>query len=287
MGPAAFAVAESNRGQLEAWDGDEGGYWAAHADYFDRSIALYHAPFLDAPAIGGTDRVLDIGCGNGQTTLDAASRAAAGNVVGVDLSSRMLDVARRRAEKRGISNVEFLQVDAQTHAFEPESFDVAIGRTSAMFFGDHAAAFSNIGHALTPEGRLALLTWQPLEHNEWIAAIGAALAAGRAMGPPPPDAGPFALSSPDRVRSLLTEAGFVDVELEGRSEPMWFGADTDEAHRVILGLMGWMLRGADDDTRARGVDNLRDTMAAHETAAGVLFGSATWIVTARRSPHAQ
>lgn len=282
MGTAPFEVAESNRSQLEAWDGDEGGYWADHADYFDRSIAAYDTPFLDAAAIGGSDRVLDIGCGNGHTTLHAASRASTGRAIGVDLSSRMLDVARDRAQQRGIKNVEFLQGDAQTHAFDSESFDVAIGRTSAMFFGDHVAAFRNIGKALVPSGRLGLLTWQPLEHNEWIAAISTALAAGRPMGPPPPNAGPFALSSPDRVRSLLTDAGFVDVELEGRSEPMWFGHDTEEAHRVILGLMGWMLRDADDATRARGIDNLRDTMAAHQTADGVVFGSATWIITARR-----
>ena len=284
MGAASFQVSESNRGQLEAWDGDEGGYWADHPDFFDRSVAAYHTPFLDAAVIGGSDHVLDIGCGNGQTTLDAASRALNGRAVGVDLSSRMLDVARERARQRGITNVEFLQVDAQSHAFDTESFDVAIGRTSAMFFGDHVAAFQNIGRALTPTGRLALLTWQPLEQNEWIAAIGTALAAGRPIGPPPPNAGPFALSSPDRVRSLLTDAGFVDVELEGRKEKMWFGADTEAAHRVILGLMGWMLRDADDETRALGIDNLRQTMAAHQTADGVVFGSATWIITARRHP---
>jgi SAM-dependent methyltransferase len=285
MSAAAFEIAESNHRQLEAWDGDEGGFWAEHPDFFDRSIAAYHPPFLDAAAIDGSDRVLDIGCGNGQTTLDAARRAATGRAVGVDLSSRMLDVARERARQRGISNVEFLQVDAQAHPFETASFDVAIGRTSAMFFGDHVAAFQNIGRALTPTGRLALLTWQPLEHNEWIAAIGTALAAGRPMGPPPPNAGPFALSSPDRVRSLLTDAGFVDVEFEGRTEGMWFGDETEEAHRVVLGLMGWMLRDADDETRARGIDNLHDTMAAHQSAEGVVFGSAAWIITARHDPR--
>lgn len=281
MGAAAFAVAESNRAQVEAWDGDEGAYWADHPDYFDRSIAAYHGPLLEAASITSSDRVLDIGCGAGQTTIDAARRATSGAAVGVDLSSRMLDVARQRAHNDAIANVEFLQVDAQAHAFEPGSFDVAIGRTSAMFFGDHVAAFRNISTALRPAGRLALLTWQPLTENEWITAFATALAAGRPVMTPPPNAGPFALSDPDRIRTLLTEAGFVDVELDQRNEGMWFGEDAEEAHRIILGLMRWMLRDADEATRDRASKNLHETMAAHETDDGVVFASGAWIITAR------
>jgi SAM-dependent methyltransferase len=278
----AVPVDSSNIEQLRAWDGDEGGYWADNADYFDRSVAGYHQRLLDAAAIGARDLVLDVGCGTGQSTRDAARAAPAGSAHGVDLSARMLDLARRRAIEEGMTNVTFTQADAQIHPFASGAYDVAISRTAAMFFGDHVAAFANIGRALRPGGRLALVTWQPLPGNEWIREISAALAAGRNLPAPPPDAGPFSLSRPERVRALLTSAGYTDIALDGTSTGLWFGTDADDAHRFVLGLMGWMLNGLDDAGRARAIDALHATMAAHETADGVVFGSAAWTIRATR-----
>jgi SAM-dependent methyltransferase len=276
-------VDTANADQLRAWDGDEGAYWAAHPDYFDRSIADHHARLLTAAAIGAADRVLDIGCGTGQTTLDAARTASNGSALGVDLSSEMLDLARHRAAAEGVANVEFVQADAQIHPFDSDAFDLAISRTGAMFFGDHVAAFTNIGRALVPHGRLALLTWQGLAGNEWIRAIGGALAAGRERPSPPPDApGPFSLSDPDRVRAILGAAGFAEVDLEPVEAGMWLGNDSSDAHRFVLGLMGWMLDGLDDSGRAQAIADLEATMAAHETGDGVVFGSAAWLITATR-----
>jgi SAM-dependent methyltransferase len=277
-------VDPSNAEQLRAWDGEEGAYWAERAEYFDRSVATYHEPLLAAAAITRSDRVLDVGCGTGQTTRDAARAAAHGSALGVDLSSRMLKYAESRAGDEGIGNVSFLQADAQIHPFPPESFDVAISRTAAMFFGDPIAAFSNIGQALAPGGRLALVVWQPLPANEWLQQIAGALAAGRDLPTPPPEApGPFSLSDPDRVREILSAAGFGDIGLEGTTGGMWFGTDADDAHRFVLGLMGWMLEGLDEAGRARAGDALRATMAAHQTADGVVFGSAAWTVQATRT----
>jgi SAM-dependent methyltransferase len=196
----------------------------------------------------------------------------------------MLKYAESRAGDEGIGNVSFLQADAQIHPFPPESFDVAISRTAAMFFGDPIAAFSNIGQALAPGGRLALVVWQPLPANEWLQQIAGALAAGRDLPTPPPEApGPFSLSDPDRVREILSAAGFGDIGLEGTTGGMWFGTDADDAHRFVLGLMGWMLEGLDEAGRARAGDALRATMAAHQTADGVVFGSAAWTVQATRT----
>ena len=279
---SALRVDSSNQDQLRAWDGDEGAYWADHADYFDRSVAAYHRRLLDQAAICNDDRVLDVGCGTGQTTRDAARAASAGFALGVDLSSRMLDHARRRAAEEGLSNATFVQADAQVHPFEPASFDVAISRTSAMFFGDHVAAFRNVGSALRPGGRLVLVTWQSLADNEWIREISGALAGGRDLPAPPPDAGPFALSDPGRVRSLLTHAGFAGVRLDGTRAGLWFGHDADDAHQFALGLMGWMLQGLDDAGRARAIAALHATMAAHETSDGVVFKSAAWTIEATR-----
>jgi SAM-dependent methyltransferase len=279
----AVPIDPSNVAQLRAWDGDEGEYWAANAEHFDRSVAVYHERLMAAAAIGERERVLDVGCGTGQTTRDAARAASAGSALGVDLSSRMLDCARRRAAEEGVANAVFEQADAQIHPFEAGAFDVAVSRTAAMFFGDLLAAFTNIGRALRPGGRLVLVTWQPLASNEWIREISWALAGGRELPAPPQNAGPFSLSDPDHVRTLLASAEFADIELGGATGGMWFGEDADDAHRFVLGLMGWMLEGLDDAGRTRAIDALHATMGSHETTSGVLLGSAAWTIQATRA----
>jgi SAM-dependent methyltransferase len=277
----AVHVDSSNEEQRQAWDGDDGAYWADHADYFDRSAIPFHRRLMAAAAITETDRVLDFGCGTGQTTRDAAVAAKRGSALGVDLSSRMLEYARRLAVDEGIENVRFEQADAQIHPFEPGFFDVAISRSGAMFFGDLVAAFTNIGRALRPDGRLVITTWQPLSENEWVREITDALGAGRELPAPPPDArGPFALSDPDRVRGVLASAGFTDIELDGMRPGMWFGNDGEDAYEFVLGLMGWMLDGLDDAGRSRALDGLRASTTAHETSDGVIYQSAAWTIQA-------
>jgi SAM-dependent methyltransferase len=243
----------------------------------------YHDSFFAAAAIGAGDRVLDVGCGTGLTTRDAARRATSGSALGVDLSSRMIAHARDRAAAEGIGNVSFEQVDAQIHPFEPGAFDVAISQTGAMFFGDLTAAFVNIGRALRPGGRLVLLAWQPLANNAWVRELTGALAAGRDLPAPPADApGPFSLDDPEPVRAILEVAGFGGIEHHGMSADMWFGHDADDAYRLVLGLLGWMLDGLDHAGRARALDGLRSTVAAHETDQGVIYESAAWITRATR-----
>ena len=279
----AIDVHPVNSAQLDAWDGNEGRFWAEHAEQFDRAVVRYDAPLFDAAAIGPTDRVLDIGCGSGGTSRSAARRAPQGSVVGVDLSAAMLEAGRGAAAVEGLTGVKFLQADAQIHAFRPGAFDVVVSRTGGMFFGDPVAAWANIGRALRPGGRLAMLAWQPLDANEWITAIRTALATGRTLPAPPPEApGPFAFGEPDRVRGVLGAAGFADVEVHGLTEPMWFGADAEQAVAFVLGVSGWMLDGLDDDGRARALAALRRTVGEHSGPDGIEFGSAMWLVTARR-----
>jgi SAM-dependent methyltransferase len=282
----AVPVHPTNTDALRAWDGADGAYWVEHEARFDRAVARYRDRFFAAAAITPGERVLDIGCGTGDTTRDAARLCTPGVALGVDLGGAMLDRARARANEDALDNARFEQADAQIHAFEPATFDVAISRTGAMFFGDPIEAFTNIARALRPGGRLVLLVWQPPAGNEWFRGLSRIVAAGRSMPGPPPDApGPFSLADPDRTRALLTNAGFTGIELEGAQEPMWFGTDAGDAYDFLrgLGFTEFMLRDLDDDARDRALTELRAFITEHETGDGVEFDSAVWIVTARRA----
>jgi SAM-dependent methyltransferase len=272
----------SNVEQLRDWNGDAGDFWVTHAERLNEGVAGYHGHFFEAAAIDAEADVLDIGCGSGQTTRDAARRATDGFALGVDLSLPMIDLARRTAEQEMVANVRFEQADAQNHCFPDRSFDIAISRNGAMFFGDPEAAFANIARALRPGGRLVLMTWQPFEKNEWIRTFLGVLAAGRELPLPLGAPGPFSLSDPERVRHLLTSAGFTDVRLHGVGEPMYFGPDLDDAYRFVSTQFGGRLEGLDANSRARALDALRADMAEHDTDRGVLYDSAAWITVARR-----
>jgi SAM-dependent methyltransferase len=283
VGVTAVQTDPSNVEQLRAWDGDRGSHWAAHAERYDEGVAGYQGRFLDAAAIGTSETVLDIGCGTGQTTRDAARRASAGSALGVDLSSRMVELARRLAEREQVANARFQQADVQVQPFPEQSFDLAVSRNGTMFFGDAPAAFANIARSLRPGGRLVLLAWQPARDNEWISTLGAIFAAGRDLPAPPPDApGPLSLSDPERVRRVLTSGGFTDVHLQSLTGPMYFGPDPEDACRFVAAQQAGTLRDLDADTRARTLDALLADMAEHQTERGVLYESATWLIQARR-----
>ena len=278
-------VDPSNTEAARAWDGGDGDFWAAHADRFDASLGGYDEPLFAAAAIGVSDHVLDIGCGTGQTTREAARRAPGGTALGVDLSSAMLAVARVRAAGEGLANVSFAQADAQIHPFAPRSIDVAVSRTGAMFFGDPVAAFGNIAAALRPGGRLVLVVWQPAADNPWLTELVGALAAGRELPAPPPDApGPFALSDPHRVRAVLCAAGYQDITVTGVRAPMRWGTEVGDTVDFMLsmGFSQFLLRDLDPAGRTRAEAALRDSVAAHHNGSGVTYPSACWLVTAVR-----
>jgi SAM-dependent methyltransferase len=274
----------ANREQADAWNGDEGAHWAANADRYNASTAAYDHPLFAAVRIQPTDVVLDVGCGCGSTTRAAARHASAGSATGVDLSAPMLEVARAQAKAEGLTNVTFTQADAQVEPF-PTEYDAVISRFGAMFFGDLAAAFANLGRALEPGGRLGVVAWTSLDRNEWLTAIRAALAAGRDLPAPPPGVpGPFGLGDGDRTRAWLTAAGFRSIAMEEVQGAFFAGADADDAFGFLAGTfpVRGMLQPLGDDARRAALDELRATVAAHETADGVRFGSSAWLITAVR-----
>jgi len=271
----------ANVDMAAAWDGEEGATWAAHAEHYEKSRIRYN-PHLFA-GISSDDDVLDIGCGNGGPTLQAARLAR--SAVGIDLSSEMLAYARERATEEGLTNVRFEQTDAQVHPFDPESFDIAISRHGAMFFSDPVAAFANIGRALRHGGRIALLGWKPFTENDWFRLMRETLAMGRDLPTPPLGTpGPLGLADPDNNRRILSEAGFENIANEEVSEPLWFGADIDDAFGFLLneGPVRGLLADLSDDDKARALADLREAIAARATADGIWLGSSCWLVTATR-----
>jgi len=278
-------MAVANAEQTAAWNGHEGEQWTTYADRYDRAASRHWQRFLDADLISSRDAVLDVGCGTGKSTRDAARIATEGSVLGLDLSAVMLDHAREQNKADGLSNVTYVQGDAQVYPFVEESFDIAMSSFGAMFFDDPVQAFTNIGNAIRPGGRLAVLAWRELARNEWLMALREALAVGRQLPMPPPDAPtPFALADPERVRGILGAAGYDEIGFEPIDEPVEFGSDADDAYAFIsnLGIVEGLTQDLDDADRARALDELRKTVVAHERADGVLFGSSGWLITARR-----
>ena len=272
----------ANVEQAEAWDGQEGEHWATHAERYERSSWRHRARVLEAAEIPTGGRVIDIGCGTGRATIEAAQRASEGSALGVDLSGRMLAVARDNAGAEGVRNVSFEQGDAQVHAFEPGA-DVVISHAGCMFFSDPVAAFANIRTGVRAGGRLVLLAWRELAQNEWLTTVRGALALGRELPSPPPDAPtPFSLADADRVRSILGAAGYADVQLTAIDEPIELGADADDAFEFFrhVGIVEGLLDGVDAAGRAQGLDNLRAAFEEAETPDGVLLGTAAWLITA-------
>lgn len=274
----------ANVEQAEAWDGHEGEQWAANADRYDRTGRTIWQRFKELVAIDATDIVLDVGCGTGRATRDIAKIAADGSALGIDLSGPMLQVARDRSKAESLSNVSFVQGDAQVFEFEADSFDLAVSSFGAMFFGDATAAYTNIGRALKPGGRLAVLTWREIERNEWLMGLRSSLAMGRDLPVPSSEQpGPFSLAIPDRASEMLGAAGFANVKFDAVEEPMDLGADVSEALAFVktMGIFEGLTNGLDSDQKTKAVEQVQNLLEAHATPDGVLFGSSAWLITAR------
>lgn len=250
-------------------------------EFYDAELRRLDERFRAWLKIGPRDRVLDIGCGAGQSSRDAARAARAGSVVGVDLSEEMLGVARRRSADEGLRNVAFELGDAQHHPFPAAHFDLCISRFGAMFFADPIAAFTNVARAMRPDARLVLMVWQGQARNEWSTAIQHALAPEAA---PSASAPAFSLGDRATTTGLLTAAGFASIDFAEVHEPVFYGPDVEAAYDAIVALFlakdGLAAANpASDETLHR----LRVLLQAHLTAQGVLFDSRAWIVSARRT----
>ncbi|MEV0224384.1 class I SAM-dependent methyltransferase [Streptomyces sp. NPDC050704] len=272
-----------NSQQAAAWNGYEGRYWADHQDRYDGLNDGANIPLLDAAAIAPTDRVLDIGCGNGHTTRLAAGRAA--YALGIDLSAPMLERARASAVAGSVDNVDFVQADAQAYDFEKAAFDIAISRFGIMFFADPVEGFDNIARALRPGGRLAFVCPQDfdrMDQSTVFAAIGEHVRLpdlSQSTGP-----SPLAFADPDNTRRVLADAGFDNVAIEGIEQPQYWGEDADDAAGFLFGfgpLRHWLREAhADSLAEQRARQAAVDTFRTYQDDSGVRLIGRYWLVTA-------
>jgi SAM-dependent methyltransferase len=256
----------------------------AKVDY-DAELRLLNAALQGAWEIDRDDRVLDVGCGTGQTTRDAARLAGDGWALGVDVSSESIDRARSLARAEGVGNVAFEAADAQDRAFGAASFDLATSRFGTMFFRDPVAAFANIGRALRPGGRLLMMVWQAHERNEWSVSIERALGArAGARIPTPPGLDAFSLADPATVRAILDASGFADVTLVDVRKPVFYGRDVAAALDWVGGFTSTSdaLSRLDPSGREAALDRLTELFGEHADESGVWFDARAWIVRARR-----
>jgi SAM-dependent methyltransferase len=279
-----------NAEQITYWNDTAGPKWVACGEQLDAQIGPLGETAMDRVGIRTGDRVLDVGCGTGQTSVELARRVGpAARVTAIDVSRPMLARARVRAEEAGVHNVDFLEADAQRHRFPSGCVDVCFSRFGVMFFAAPDVAFANLRGALRAGGRLGFVCWQQLPDNPWMLVPLMAAAPHLTLPPPPaPDApGPFAFADRDRVRGILDHAGFTDVAFEDHRTTLTVGGggSLDQAVDFLLqgvGPTSAALRQADPALRATVSAAVHDALRPYHTPYGLRMASAAWLVTARR-----
>ena len=251
---------------------------------YDAELQLHNEQFRAALGIRAGDRVLDIGCGTGQTTRDAALVASDGDALGVDIDAGMIARARELADREGVPNARFEVGDAQVHPFRSGAFDVAISRFGTMFFSDPDMAFRNIARAVRVGGRLVMMVWQAHDRNEWAVAIDQALGIRDRGVAAAPGSDPFSLAEPPTVRRILAAAGFADGEFNDVDVPVYYGEDVDAALAFVGRFANVSEALSRPGQRAAGTirARLRAMLESRASERGVWVGSRAWIITARR-----
>jgi SAM-dependent methyltransferase len=229
---------------------------------------------------------LDVGCGNGAISLEAARTVGpGGRVTGLDLSAPMLGVARRRAEEQGI-DVDFVQSDAQTASFD-QPFDIVVSRFGIMFFDDPEVAFANLLESTGRGGRLCFVCWQEMFANEWIAVPATAIVAhvGIPELPEPGAPGPFSLADAQRTRSLLEAAGWSEITVHEHKDGMRLGRDPEDVVTFMLSdEMGRrLIEGKDPEAVRAGTEAALESLRPYVTPEGVVLAGAYWLVTAHKA----
>ncbi|MER5656840.1 class I SAM-dependent methyltransferase [Streptomyces sp. NPDC002131] len=269
--------------QAARWNGPSGNAWVEAQDVVDALYRPLQDLLVEAVPEGRGGRVLDVGCGTGGTTVALARRLGpAGTCVGVDISGPMLDAAGARAEREGVP-VSFVRADAQDHAFEAGAFDAVVSRFGVMFFEDSVRAFANLRRAARAGAALRFIAWRDMEENPFMTT------AERAAAPLLPDLperqpgapGQFAFADADRVRRLLEEGGWEDIDIRPVDATCVLPAEKLVWWFTRFGPVGTALRAVDEATRERVVETVRPAFAPFVHADEIRFTAACWQIDAK------
>jgi ubiquinone/menaquinone biosynthesis C-methylase UbiE len=236
------------------------------------------------------ERVIDVGCGGGATSLEIARQVGPqGSVTGLDISPALVKSCEARARKAGLTNTRFILGDAATADVADAHFDRLFSRFGIMFFPDPYGAFAHMRGFLEPGGGLIFACWGPPEENPWMQEI-AALSRRYVPAAPTPVSprapGPFAFGEPDYVREILKSGGFSDIDIapwRGNQYLGGRGASPETAARFVMeGLsMAEALREQPEDIRRQAQADLVQALSHHHGPEGVRLGAMAWFVTAR------
>jgi len=283
-------VAANNEETAEAWNGVLFDRFIQYRRIVSDGLGAHGAEAmrLHPPAPGA--RVLDIGCGFGDTTRQLAELVGPqGSVLGFDISERFVELARAEAEEDGLANVEYLAGDVQATEFD-RRFDYAFSRMGTMFFANPVGALRNVRAALEPGGRLCMVVWRRKLDNEWVhraeRIVERFVEEDEDSEEPTCGPGPFSMADADVTTEILVGAGFEQISLRRCDATIEIGLDLDQAveFAMALGPAGEVLRLAGEEAerlRPQIAAALREGLADFVTADGVRGPASTWIVSAR------
>jgi SAM-dependent methyltransferase len=277
-----------NADQIAYWNGPGGQHWTDRQQAQDILLAPVSDILVDRAKAKPGERIVDVGCGCGATTVAFAQKVGpTGHVFGIDVSVPML--ARARQNVPSDLQVDFVLGDATVYPFVSGSFDLLVSRFGVMFFAQPALSFANLRRALRPSGRLAFACWREPRDNPWLMmplqAVYKHVPKLPQLGPEDP--GPFAFASEQRVIGVLSEAGFSDIAMEryDMSLDIAIGRGLDAAVESALeiGPASRALEGQPPDARAAAAVSVRESLAPFASGQAVPLAASIWIVTASAS----
>lgn len=278
-------VHDRNADQAAYWNGPAGRRWIDRQLTLDLVLEPIQEILLDRAAVAAGERVIDIGCGCGVSTIELARRTGRkGSVTGVDISAPML--ARARELAPADLPLEFVLADATVHAFEPGRADLLFSRFGVMFFADPALSIQNMRKALRLGGRVVFGSWREPRKNPWmlLPLQEAYKHVPRLPEVGPEDPGPFSFAREERVRRILSEAGFSSIAMEAvdLSLDLAVGRGLDTAVRGTLdiGPVSRALEGQPPDVLAKVASSIRTALASFQQGETVPLGASVWIATA-------
>lgn len=274
--------------RTEDWSGEVGQRWLDHLDQFESMIAPVGEALIAHAAFAPGQRVVDVGCGGGATSLEIAREVAPdGHVIGVDIAPMLIEKAKQRVISSGLPNMVFDCLDAQTGIPPEAPLDRLFSRFGVMFFDNTRAAFANMRSWLHPRGDIVFACWAPPEQNPWMGTIASVVRQHIEMPErDPAGPGPFRLADPDATRAMLEAAGFAGISIElwaGEQCLGGTGATPEQAARFALAAMSvaQRLAEADEALPAIIVEEIADALRPFYRDGSVRMSGAAWFVTAR------